>query len=166
MSNTDAIRQWVADRTGLTTIWLHPDAPRPARPFASVQVLSSPRLGEPHIDWPDVDGIAEVAGQTETTFSIQIYEAADNPDPRGALQRAIALRDSLDLPSVRAFFRENQWAFRAVELLTDTPQLLGTSWEPRATFDVRFGATSVQSDDLGIIETAAVNGEPLEAEGV
>ena len=113
MSNTDAIRQWVADRTGLTTIWLHPDAPRPARPFASVQVLSSPRLGEPHIDWPDVDGIAEVAGQTETTFSIQIYEAADNPDPRGALQRAIALRDSLDLPSVRAFFRENQWAFRA-----------------------------------------------------
>ncbi|TQE99497.1 MAG: hypothetical protein FKY71_08300 [Spiribacter salinus] len=165
MSDTEAIRQWVATETGLETVWLHPNAPRPARPYAAVQVLSSPRLGEPYVGWPDgTTGAGEVAGQTESTFSIHIYEAASAPDPRAALMRVFALRNTLDKPTVREYFRVNQWAFRAVEMITDSPELLDTSWESRAMFDVRFGSTATQSDDLGVIETAVVNNDPIAEE--
>jgi len=43
-------------------------------------------------------------------------------------------------------------------LLADTPELVDTAWEPRATFDARFGHTVTQSDDAGLIESAEVTG--------
>lgn len=157
--NSDAVRQLVADRTGLTTIWMHPDAPAPARPYASIQIISVVRLGPAHVDPTlSTDGEIDVVGQREVTFSIQIYEAADNPDPRAALVRATQLRDAFDLPSVREDLRLDGWAFRDVDLLTDIPQMDSTHWQPRAVFDVRLGTTAELLDELGIVETIAGEG--------
>jgi len=156
--STEALRQWVADRTGLTAIWQHPNAPRPARPYASLQVTSSARVGLPYTTPPATDGAAEVQAQREVTISIQVHEAADTADPRAALERAESLRDSLELPGVRDSLAANGWALRDTELLSDTPELVDTAWEPRATFDVRFGHTVTQSDDVGLIESAEITG--------
>lgn len=154
--NADAVRQLVESRTGLTTIWAHQDAPAPARPYASIQITSITRLGPAYVDPTiDQDGNVDVLGQREVVFSIQINEAANNPDPRAALTQAMHLRDVLDLPSVREDLRLDGWAFRAMELLTDISQLDATQWQPRAVFDVRLGTTVELLDELGIIETIA-----------
>ena len=171
---TDALRQWVADQTGLTAIWMHPDAPRPEKPYATLQLLNSTRVGRAWIGNVDGDGNAPVEFDRDVTVSITLYERTDEPDPRSAFEAAEALRDSLELPSVRATLADNGWSFRGVELLTDTPQLLGTTWEPRAVFDARFGTRKALIDDLGLIETVGITGtvagftedKTLQTEGV
>ena len=155
---TDALRQWVADQTEMTTIWMHPDAPRPDKPYATLQLLNSTRVGRAWIGGPDENGNAPVELDRDVTVSVTVYERTDEPDPRSAFEVAEALRDSLELPSVRETLANNGWSFRGVELLTDTPQLLDTTWEPRATFDVRFGTRKALIDDLGLIETAEITG--------
>lgn len=161
--NTEVLRQWVADKTGLVTIWANANAPRPPRPYATVQLTSNNRLAQAHVGALDtVTGEAQVTGQRELTMSVQVYESTDNPDPRSAYNTVTSLRDALDLPSTRETFRSGGFAFRAVEMLQDTTALLDDHWQPRATFDMRLGAAVQQSDDLGIIETiagtATVNG--------
>ena len=155
---TDALRQWVADQTGLTAIWMHPDAPRPERPYATLQLTNSARVGRPWTGPVDDEGMAQVAFDRDVTISVQVYGSSANTDPRQAFGIAEGLRDSLELMSVRETLANNGWSFRGVELLTDTPQLLDTTWEPRATFDVRFGTRKALIDDLGLIETAGITG--------
>ena len=156
---TDAIRQWVETETGLTTIWLHPNAPRPDRPYAGLQIISSTRLGEPVRGPVDDQGESELQMQREIVVSVNIYESADNADPRSALETATDLRDSLEAVTVLEPLSLDGWAYRGVELLTDTPQALETGWEPRATFDVRFGTTKTRIDDLGLVEEVVYDGE-------
>jgi len=153
---TDALRQWVETETGLTTIWLHPNAPRPARPYAAVQVISSRRLHLPYCSKPNANGEATIESQREITLGVQIHGAADSPDPRSAFILAEALRDSLERTDATSYLHANGWAFRDVELLTDAPELTGTHWQPRAVFDVRFGQTVSQLDDVGLLESAEV----------
>ena len=154
---TDAIRQWVADQTGLTAIWMHPDAPRPERPYAALQITNSARVGRPWTGQVDAEGMAQVAFDREVTISVQVYGSSSS-ESRQAFGIAEDLRDSLELTSVRAGLADEGWSLRAVELLTDAPQLLDTTWEPRAVFDVRFGTRKSLLDDLGIIETAEITG--------
>lgn len=153
---TDAIRQWVEDQTGLTAIWLNPNAPRPDRPYASLQIINVARLGEADRGRLDDQGQVDVYLQREVTVSVQIYD--DAADPRSALQRAEALRDSLDLKGVLFTLVQAGWAFRGVELLTDNPELLDSGVEPRATFDVRFGTMKTIIDDLGLVERVIYDG--------
>lgn len=156
--NTDALRNWVANQTGLTTIWMNPNAPRPAKPYATIQLISSPDIGLPYTSEPDDTGSGTIRIQREVTVSVQIYEEVTNNDPRAAYLRAIALRDSLYLPSVRDTLATDGWGLRGIDLLADTPQQVGDGWEPRATFDARFGVAVDQTDDLGLIETAEITG--------
>lgn len=156
---SDAIRDWVETETGLTTIWLHPNAPRPDRPYAGLQIISSTRLGEPVRGPVNDEGESELEMQREIVVSVNIYESADNPDPRSAFNRATDLRDSLDAVTVLEDLSADGWAYRGAELLTDTPQALETGWEPRATFDVRFGITKTRLDDLGLVERVIYDGE-------
>jgi len=80
---TDAIRQWVEDQTGLTAIWLNPNAPRPDRPYASLQIINVARKGEADRGRLDDQGQVDVYLQREVTVSVQIYD--DAADPRSAL---------------------------------------------------------------------------------
>ena len=129
---TDALRQWVADQTELTAIWMHPDAPRPARPYAALQITNSERIGRAWTGAPDTDGNAPIEFDRDVTISVQVYGSSANTDPRQAFGIAEELRDSLELISVRETLASNGWSFRGVELLTDAPELLDTTWEPRA----------------------------------
>ena len=155
---TDALRQWVADETGLNAIWMHPDAQRPARPYATLQIINTQRVGRAYYGPVNEDGESTISLDREVVVSVTIYESTEEPDPRKALQRAEDLRDSLEKLSVRETLLENGWALRAVELLTDAPQLVDTKWEPRAVFDVRMGTTKHMLDDLGVIESVEITG--------
>ena len=156
---TDALREWVADQTGLTTVWLNPNAPRPARPYASIQITNSARVGQAYVGPLDPDDKAPVRFDRDVTISVSVYEAADNPDPRSAFQRAESLRDSLDLRGVRDSLYAEGWALRSTDLLTDAPQMLDTQWEPRAVFDATFGTRSEILDDLGFVDQINITGD-------
>lgn len=156
---TDALRQWVANEADLVTIWSHPNAERPQRPYATIQLIASPRIGRAYVGRPNNDGEARVLLDRELTISAQVYESTNESDPRSAFQRCESLRDSLDKPSVREFLSGNGFSVRAIELLQDTPQLVDTRWEPRATLDVRFGLAKEMLDDVGVIEQIEVLGE-------
>lgn len=156
---SDALQQWVADQTGLTAIWANPNAPRPNRPYASLQIINVARLGNPSYGAVNEQGESEADLQREFTLSVSVYESTDNADPRSGLNRAQELRDSLDLQTVLMTLAEDGWAFRGVELLADTTQALEGEWEPRATFDVRFGTTVTRIDDLGFVEKVFYTGE-------
>lgn len=165
--NLDALRDWVTSRTGLPVIWSHPDAPRPERPYVALQITALTRIARETIGSVDEDGIAQISGDRDAVISVTVYERADAADPRAALTRAVELRDSLELPSVRNSLYVDGWALRAVEFgPNDVPELLDTQWEPRAVFDVRFGTSISQDDDLGLIEaiagTGTVNGQSVE----
>lgn len=155
---SDAIRQWVADQTGLDAIWMNPNAPRPARPYCALQIISVNRVGEASRTAINASGISTVTVDREAVVSITVYESTANTDPRSALATAETLRDSLELVSVRTPLQDAGWSLRGYELLTDAPQLLETQWESRAVFDVRFGTTKELLDDLGLIESIEVTG--------
>lgn len=169
---TDAIRAWVEEQSGLTSIWMHGNAPRPGKPYCSLQVVSSVGIAQPYIEAPDSEsGEARVASQREVVVSVAIYESKKESDPRAAFSRVEALRDSLDLPSVLMKLKSGGWFLRAVELLADAPVVRETEWEPRAIFDVRFGTTVEQLDEIGVVEeiqgTAVLSGKDYEIkEGV
>lgn len=156
--NSDALQQWVATQTGRPAIWSHPDAPRPERPYSTLQIISVQRVGDAVAAPVDAQGMRQVSGDREAVVSITVYADAVNRDPRAALDMATALRDSLDLVTARHTLKQGGWAVRGFELLTDAPQLLETQWEPRAVFDVRFGTTVDQLEDVGLIESIEVTG--------
>jgi hypothetical protein len=155
---SDAIRQWVADQTGLTTIWMHPNAPRPVRPYCTLQITDVALVGEPVYRKVGANGERQVWLDREATVSVQVYESTDTADPRAALERAEDLRDSLELVTVRQDLADAGWAVRGYELLSDVPQLLDSQWEPRAVFDVRFGTTKELIEDVGLIESIEITG--------
>lgn len=156
--NSDALRQWVASQTGLTTIWLNPNAPRPERPYCALQIINVSRIGQPHRTGPNAEGVSTITADREATVSIQVFKSVTNGDPRSALEAASDLRDTLELITVRNTLAQAGWAVRAFELLTDSPQLLDTQFEPRAIFDVRFGTTKQLLEDVGLIESIEVTG--------
>lgn len=154
---SDAIRQWVVNETGLPVIWVNPNAPRPDKPYITLQVLNVQRVGRAYYGPVDTQGQAVVQFDREAVVSITTYEDT-MADPRSALQRMEDLRDSLEKYSVRDYLASEGWGLRAIEMLNDAPQLIDTTWEPRAVFDVRMGTRKQILDDLGIIETAEITG--------
>lgn len=155
---TDAIHQWIVDQAGIPAIWRHPNARKPAKPYAALQIISIQRVGRSYVGPVDENGVAEIAFDREVVVSISVFEPADEPDPRKAIERTSALRDSLELPSVRSYLADNGWGVRAIEMLSDAPQMVGSKWQGRAVFDVRFGTRKTLLEDLGLIETATVSG--------
>ena len=154
---TDALRQWVVNETGLPVIWMNPNAPRPDKPYITLQVLNVQRVGRAYYGPVNESGEAVVQFDREVVVSITAYEDTLS-DPRSAVQRMEDLRDSLEKYSVRDYLASEGWGLRAVELLTDAPQKIDTTWEPRAVFDVRMGTRKQILDDLGIIETTEITG--------
>ena len=156
---SEPIRQWVADQTGLVTIWAHANAERPPRPYVTINQLSRTKVGRANVGRPDGTGEVAVTGNRELSFSIQVIESSEQPDPRAAFEVAEALADSLDLPSVRADLSKQGWAFVRIESLNDVPQVVGTKWEPRATLDVVFRTAVEQSDNVGVVENVEITGD-------
>jgi len=155
--NSDTLRNWVEDQTGLKTIWMNPNAPRLPRPYCALQIINVARIGEPYRTGPNAEGFTTITADREAVISIHVFESA-NSDPRSALETATNLRDTLELVTVRAMLADVGWVVRGFELLTDAPQLRETQWEPRAIFDIRFGTTKQLMEDVGLIESIEVTG--------
>jgi len=154
---TDALQTWLADVTGLTTIWEHQNAPRPPRPYASLNILTSPSVGHENRGPVDQNGDATISLIVEPTISVKLYYAST--DPREAILEMFKVRRSLFSPSVRESLKGNGWSF--IEVLgppQNIPELIDSEYESRAVMDIRFRTLDTFIDNLGVVEFAEIEG--------
>lgn len=134
-------------------IWMNENAPRPALPYLAIRISPARRVGK---DWySDVSdsGLQTVIGDREFTLSIQAF---GEESPVSYLQD---LADRLQLISVGDRFRAEGMAIRDSNPVLDISALLSaTKIEKRANLDVILGYRSIQTDNVGVIETANIEG--------
>ena len=155
----DALRDWVMAQVGLAAgvnpwandaIHWKPNAPRPTAPYVAIHIPIITRLGRDYFGAPNnTTGIREVFGPRPFTVMLQFFG-------EGAMSAGEDLRSSLQLETVRDALRAGGAIHNTDEAVTDVSALMETEIEERASFDVRFTATSVQTENTGIIETTEV----------
>lgn len=167
----EGFRDWlVAEFSTIEVIWLHPNAPRPARPYMALQIIADGKLpGQSDYTQIDSEGISTLIVQREAVVSIQIFE--EQGDPRAAMNRAVSIQNAIEKRTTRDFFEIDKLSFRGMDAPVDITAMIGNKFEPRASLDVRLGYAATLEDDFGVIERIAgvgtFNGNitiPFEAE--
>ena len=142
---------------GGTVIWMDQNAPRPALPYCAMKIMSVRQKNRDHYSDVDDSGIQTVAGDREFTLNIQRYQAYGVDGVTGKLQ---AIADKLRLISVIDKFKSKGLvAFNAAQVQDISALLDKTQIEKRASLDIFIRYRSVQTDDVGLIETANIQGQ-------
>jgi len=145
----DALRTWVLDALIGTpaegnVIFHGAGQPRPARPYADVDLGSIEQRGRDEWRGIDLDGLREVVGQRSVRATIQVY--GDD-----AMELAERVRSDLWLETVTDELRTEGVAFWRAEPVLDLTVEIETAMEPRAAFDVLFGIAHAKTEDVGYI---------------
>lgn len=149
-----AIYEWFKDATGLPTIWEEQAQARPARPYASLNVLTgSTALGDDS-QVQVSSGVFEMQGQRKFTVSCNIW--SDD-----ALQRGEDVQTSLGRTDVLEKLRKAGLSVIDNSNVNELGQLFGTRWESRTQMDVVFGFNSKMKDRVGIIEKVELDSTDL-----
>ena len=144
------VQSWVSDQTGETTIFAEQDGPRPVLPYNTVRVQDQTVPGLANIRLSDSDQDRHTL-ETMTTIEITAYGAS-------AIQTIINLKLSLELQSVRDFFRGGNYPIANVESIVNLSRVVDVAFEPRSILTINFHGTQELTDDLGKIETVVLNG--------
>jgi hypothetical protein len=138
---------------GGTVIWADQNAPRPALPYATLRLSTAPRVGTPYYQDPDNNGLQTVLSVREGTLQVQRF----GPDSVAALEEfsgKLYFQTNLDKLST------HEITVFDVSTVTDVALLLNDlATEPRASVELSIRWVSDQVDDVGLIETVAINGE-------
>lgn len=151
------LAQWVEENRPApewVPVFRNQNAPVPDRPFVSLMLLSRIDVGDPSAGPPDpVTGIAILTKDRQITLSVQTF----GPD---AFDTAMALYDSLHKHAVQVFlFRANDLAFtQHLTPVSDISEIVGSTQEERAQFDVEFRTGVELEDDVGLIEKVEATG--------
>lgn len=141
---------------GGTLIWMDQSAPRPALPYCAMKIMSVRQINRDHYSDVDDGGIQTVTGDREFTLSIQRYQAYGADSVTGKLQ---AVSDKLRLTSViDKFSAKGLVAFDAGQVQDISALLDKTQIEKRASLDIFMRYWAVQTDNVGLIETANIEG--------
>lgn len=143
-----AIYNWATDNFGdYAVIWEKTSGPRPAKPYVSLNIMSSnPFGGDDHVR----DNGRQVCGNRVMMISVNVYT---NGEP---WQQTMDLRASLQRTEVIDFFQENGAGIADIGPVTDLSQLLDeTVWEFRAHFDFGLIVSSTKDFEAGQISDVA-----------
>lgn len=152
----NTIQSWVAQQTGLTTIWSKQNAPRPEMPYCDLYILSINRVGHDEELPPDVNGTYKIIGNSYLHLNVSIFYKKDNSTIDG-INVLDDLRLSLKKQSVNAYFKANNLSFiRPLTNITDFSEVIATGFEQRAMLDLQFLIATYITDTVDLIET--VNG--------
>lgn len=136
--------------SGLTTIWADQNAPRPAKPYLALRVMS--RKSDQNDEYGPVasDGTQFVVSNTSLTLEIQAYGD-------GAVGILDSLATKLGFQSTIITCIVLGVAIRNRGPITNITQLLDKSmFEDRASMEIVIGYRDGATDTVGIID--AVNG--------
>jgi hypothetical protein len=114
-----------------TVIYAFPNGPRPELPYTTIQYLSE---SNPVDDWSEFDLDTDTNknyGYRDVIYSINCYGS-------NSLQEASQIKGSILQSSIRETLRADvSAAIHDIGPLNNTTVLVDTSYEERATFDIR-----------------------------
>lgn len=158
------LQNWARDTTDVQFIWRNSNAPRPTRPYGTIQMLSAVAEEHATVGAVDANGVAQVTHHYAVVTRLELYDKVKDADgrvqPPAALSKLWALRQNLGHPSTALrLAQDGGWAFVRVLLgPQDVAALVGTEQEPRATMDIEWRIAEQTADDLGLVERVAITG--------
>lgn len=160
------IHDLIAELLGLSkskVVWAYPNAPQPARPFATLQLFAQQAEAQEDVIPTAEKGIYDIAVPETQTLSVQLY------DVKGAdvCNKLALLPRYLEKPTVVDKCFAAGVAFYDAESVIDlTDAVDDANAMPRANIDLFLRTNSVISDDLSVIETVIADGEYTYGESV
>lgn len=150
------LRKWVEDVSGLPTIWMHQNAPRPERDFIGIQSMHRKRIGEEEYSYVDENGIQKTVGNREYYISIQAFTTNDFNNPRQAVDILAYLQDRLNVMDDYMWLYERNIGVIRQHKIQPLPRIISEGYQLKATWDI---VVLVKS----IIETQAPYIEDVES---
>lgn len=148
---------------GVTLIWEDQSAPRPAKPYVSLNFLTpSQRLG---FDEQRVDGDQiSLVGQRRFVVSVNAFgeNRVKNEDALDAADLLEKIVQGLYKEETIASLKERCLASITESEIRDLTALQETRYESRAQVDLTFHRTVSQSEDLPVIEKVELNDQLVE----
>lgn len=145
-----ALKDWLADNkgnAGITVVEANQNAPRPALPYITLYVTSTPLNEHANQSAPNSAGTASIENEAAVMASVQCF---------GENSKSImdGLRLSLEKVTVRQALRAAGLPYiRTLNGVNDLTEVVGTKYEPRAGMDLEFRAVMAVTDSVGVIES-------------
>lgn len=149
----DTLQTVLADLSGVTVVWANQDAPRPARPYLTIAIISVVAHGSDENTNVDDNGKQTTIGVREASVTISCFEAEDEPDPRRAAGRLSVLRDTLRTPGARDALFAGGLSVLGDQTVLNVPTVRGTKWQPQATLEMNIAFGTNVKTDMAWIET-------------
>lgn len=149
MENT--LYAWIAGVVSpVVAIWADQNAPRPARPYLTLEHSAFGRVGDDvAAAKASAAGVVNMTGNREFTFSIQ----AIGPGARSLLE---SVNTSIQKESAKAGLRTGGLVFvQSLSPIQNIPELLDSvDIEERASLDLLFRVAQTYTDTVGAIDNA------------
>lgn len=144
----NALYVWALGVSGVTTIFAHPNAPRPSTPYVLINVFQSTPIGVAEHentllgdDSIDID----YSNVEELSISINTYYS-------GAYQLATKLKDSLARVLVTDQLFAAGLGYSRATVVNDIPEEINKKWEERSQFDCFFFTRSLDEENIETIQ--------------
>lgn len=150
------VHDLVAEGLGIPktkVIWEFPNAPRPAKPYATLQVFGEVREGQENIRKTNEVGIYNVVVPVTQTLRVQ-YFGLQNEDATEVLNHLARL---METPTYADKCFGNSVAFYDASSVQDLTEIMEQSVDVRASIDFFVRTTSEILDDLSVIEQVEVD---------
>jgi hypothetical protein len=148
------IFDWLKAESGLVVIKANQAAPRPARPYVSLNFLN-PALrlgGQDQQEMNEATDEVTTSGMRSAVASINIFG-------ENAIDTLARVRDSLDRPDVIERFSELDVAVIDDSAIRDLTALQETIYEERGQLDLTVGFVSESEVDVSTIEKVEIETE-------
>ena len=134
-------------------IWYYPNAPRPVKPYATLQCFAEVGESQEDIVKTDTTGIYNFVVPVTATLRVQLYgtQGTDVCEQLNVLARRL----ETDTYSDKCF--ANNVAFYDAESVQDLTEVLEQSVDVRASIDFHIRTNSEILDDLSVIEQVEVD---------
>lgn len=161
----DAIKDWLEDTTGLTTVWMNQARPITTKPFITVQLISNVIENQDMLDFTLNGTVLEpkVEGHRLLTYQIMAISRNQNAgyDANNYLELA---RTALNKPVIFDALRAANLLVNNIGAILIRDQVFDNRYESRAILEVQFRAvqevdyTDV-ADNMNYIERAEVSSD-------
>ena len=146
----------IAEGLGLPkskVIWYFPDAPRPQKPYATLECFAEVGESQEDIVKTPTTGVYNFVVPVTSTLRVQLY--GNKGDDVCEMLNVLARRMETDTFADKCF--ANKVAFYNAESVQDLTEVMEQSVDVRASIDFFVRTTSEILDDLSVIEQVEVD---------
>lgn len=158
-----ALVAWLTEATGCAVRLANQTAPRPAYPYATIQIDGPVVVGVDEKRTKPAGNDVDLTTRGERTITVQVnvyvqQRGGDYDHSQSALALASKAQSSLYLGESLATLRAAGLALRELGAIRDLTFLQDTAFVERRQFDVRLGLATVITQRIESIQTADVAG--------